>query len=299
MAQIQTKWIADDAVNDLKVKLRNNQGLRARNFADTADIEIIKLLDDDSVELPAGTLIDGTQIATLSDIPTTFNIQGNWNANTNTPTLASGVNPIDPLEYPLYIVEVGGSTTLDGYSDWVVGDKLYFANGQWYKVDNNDAVASVNGQTGVVSLDSDDISEGTTNLYFTDGRAQTAAVVNSTAGSETVQAPSVASMKSYVAGEISAITSEFLTYKAAITLTSTDITNKFVQIPQKLDISGGTPGSNYHFSIRNAPTIADGSDYSFNFTTGEFDWDTLALDGILAAGDILVVHAYGNSSVAY
>jgi len=33
------------------------------------------------------------------------------------------------------------------------------------------AVDSVNGQTGVVVLDSDDISEGTTNLYFTDTRA--------------------------------------------------------------------------------------------------------------------------------
>jgi len=33
------------------------------------------------------------------------------------------------------------------------------------------AVDSVNGQTGVVVLDSDDISEGATNLYFTDTRA--------------------------------------------------------------------------------------------------------------------------------
>ncbi len=33
------------------------------------------------------------------------------------------------------------------------------------------AVDSVNGQTGVVVLDSDDISEGATNLYFTDARA--------------------------------------------------------------------------------------------------------------------------------
>ena len=36
------------------------------------------------------------------------------------------------------------------------------------------AVDSVNGQTGVVSLDSDDIAEGATNLWFTDGRSQSA-----------------------------------------------------------------------------------------------------------------------------
>lgn len=38
-----------------------------------------------------------------------------------------------------------------------------------------DAVSSVNGQTGAVSLDSDDVSEGSTNLYFTDARAKSAA----------------------------------------------------------------------------------------------------------------------------
>ena len=36
-----------------------------------------------------------------------------------------------------------------------------------------DSVTSVNGQTGVVSLDTDDITEGTTNLYYTDTRVNT------------------------------------------------------------------------------------------------------------------------------
>ena len=49
--------------------------------------------------------------------------------------------------------------------------------------------------------DTDALNEGTTNLYFTDLRAQTAAVVNSTAGSETTQAPSVSAIKSYVDGK--------------------------------------------------------------------------------------------------
>ena len=59
-------------------------------------------------------------------------------------------------------------------------------------------VQSVNGQTAAVILDTDDIAEGTAK-YFTDTRARDAAVVNSTAGSETDQAPSVSAMKSYVA----------------------------------------------------------------------------------------------------
>lgn len=44
------------------------------------------------------------------------------------------------------------------------------------------AVDSVNGQTGVVVLDTDDIGEGITNLYFTVGRAAAAAPVQSVAG---------------------------------------------------------------------------------------------------------------------
>ena len=44
----------------------------------------------------------------------------------------------------------------------------------------------------------DNLTQGSTNLYFTNALAKTAAVVNSTAGSETDQAPSVSAMKSYV-----------------------------------------------------------------------------------------------------
>jgi hypothetical protein len=50
-------------------------------------------------------------------------------------------------------------------------------------------------------LSTNDLSEGT-NLFHTTARARTAAVVNSTAGSETDQAPSVSSMKSYVSSSI-------------------------------------------------------------------------------------------------
>ena len=44
------------------------------------------------------------------------------------------------------------------------------------------AVDSVNGQTGVVVLDTDDISEGVSNLYFTNARASAAAPVQSVNG---------------------------------------------------------------------------------------------------------------------
>jgi predicted heme/steroid binding protein len=96
--------------------------------------------------------------------------QGTWNAATNTPTLTSGVG----VQGYYYIVSVAGTTNLDGITDWFVGDWAIFNGGVWQQVDNTDAVVSVNGQTGAVSLTTDNIPEGTTNLYYTNTRARAA-----------------------------------------------------------------------------------------------------------------------------
>lgn len=89
------------------------------------------------------------------------------------------------------------------------------------KLDGNIAgagsVDSVNGSTGVVVLDSDDIDEGSANLYFTNSRAKSASVVNSTAGSETDQAPSVSAMKTYVNDATGVTTTQALTNNASAT----------------------------------------------------------------------------------
>lgn len=96
--------------------------------------------------------------------------QGVWNANTNTPTLTSSVG----TQGYYYIVSVAGTTNLNGITDWQVGDWAIFSGGVWQKVDNTDSVTSVNGFTGAVSLTTDNIPEGTTNLYFLDSRARAA-----------------------------------------------------------------------------------------------------------------------------
>ena len=96
--------------------------------------------------------------------------QGVWNANTNTPALVSSVG----TNGHYYIVSVAGTTNLDGITDWQVGDWAIFAGTTWEKVDNTDSVSSVNGFTGAVSLTTDNIPEGVTNLYFTNTRARAA-----------------------------------------------------------------------------------------------------------------------------
>lgn len=95
--------------------------------------------------------------------------QGNWNASTNTPTLASGVG----TQGYFYIVSVAGSTNIDGITDWGVNDWAVFNGTAWQKIDNSDLVVSVNGQTGAVTLTTTNISEGT-NQYFTNARARSA-----------------------------------------------------------------------------------------------------------------------------
>lgn len=93
--------------------------------------------------------------------------QGTWNASTNTPTLASGIG----TKGYYYIVSVAGTTNIDGITDWNLGDWIIFDGTAWQQVDNTDAVVSVNGYTGAVSLTTSDISEGT-NQYFTTSRAR-------------------------------------------------------------------------------------------------------------------------------
>ena len=109
----------------------------------------------------------------LTQLPNSvMTYEGVWNATTNTPTLIDGTGSPGMV----YRVSVAGTQDLgSGPIDFEVGDyAIYNAAGVWEKSDTTDAVASVNGQTGIVSLDSDDIPEAVTNLYYTDERAQDA-----------------------------------------------------------------------------------------------------------------------------
>lgn len=63
--------------------------------------------------------------------------------------------------------DAGSGSITYAIGDWAVHNGTIFQ-----KSLNSNAVVSVNGQTGIVSLDTDDISEGVTNLYHTDERSQ-------------------------------------------------------------------------------------------------------------------------------
>lgn len=138
---------------------------------DTADTSLVRPSDwnadhtltgfGTAAELNAGVANGVATLDSSGKVPTSqiplqgdLNYQGAWNASTNTPTLASGVG----TKGYYYVVSVAGSTNLDGITDWQIGDWAIFNGTVWQKVDNTDAVTSVNGYTGTVVLTQPDIA---------------------------------------------------------------------------------------------------------------------------------------------
>lgn len=104
--------------------------------------------------------LDNTGKVPLSQLPplSSLTYKGTWNASTNTPTLTSSVGTLGDY----YVVNVAGTTNLNGVTDWAVGDWAIFNGTVWQKIDNSDLVTSVNGYTGAVVLTQPDIA-GTAN----------------------------------------------------------------------------------------------------------------------------------------
>lgn len=268
MARIKKEWIEDGAIDQSKIVLTAKLNDES-TAAPTADIELSnkKYVDDEIA----------SAIAALPAVPPVFERKGNWDASTNTPTLANTDTSVDGF---LYYVNVAGSQDFGAGSEtFSVGDWVYNVNGAWEKADNNDDVLSVNGQVGAVTLDTDDISEGATNLYFTVTRARVSAVVNSTAGSESDQAPSVVAMKGYVAGEIAGVSQAFR--NQVRTLTAGEASGNSLILPEA-PLAGSL-----HVTPEGGPPQVVGNDFSVSGTT-------LTLLGDLAtyavAGTRLIIH---------
>ena len=113
--------------------------------------------------------LDAGGTVPLSQIPASIqggvSYQGSWNAATNTPTIVSGVGS----KGHYYVVSVAGSTNIDGITDWLPGDWIIFNGSAWEQIDNTDAVASVNGYTGVVVLSNTDVGAPSTSLTISAG----------------------------------------------------------------------------------------------------------------------------------
>ena len=154
--------------------------------ADSILSAIQKIDANDALKIPltqkgaangVATLDGGGKIPAAQLPNSVMELQGQWNASTNSPTLADGTgNPGD-----IYEVTVAGTQNLgSGSQSFIVGDwVVYGASGILYKSPGSNAVDSVNGLKGVVVLTTTNIAEGT-NLYYTAGRFNTAFAAKST-----------------------------------------------------------------------------------------------------------------------
>ena len=84
-----------------------------------------------------------------------LNYQGTWNAAMNVPTLVSGSG----AKGAYYTVAAAGTITIDGISQWSVGDHIAFNGTRWEKLQGvASAVLSVAGRTGIVVIAATDVA---------------------------------------------------------------------------------------------------------------------------------------------
>ena len=197
MSQLQKKFIADNAVDGSKIRLLNNETLRARNAAGTGDIDILKVATDNSLEfqtqpraaaalpIPSSSkdyatieyiqnVIQGkndakdsvhaladTDQALTGSAPLT--IDGvNLGAATATPAKRVALtNQASPEDNGIYIYTVtAGNYTLARASDF--DESADVTNGAYFKV----TAGSVYGGWEAILTTADPITLGTTPLTF-------------------------------------------------------------------------------------------------------------------------------------
>lgn len=101
-------------------------------------------------------------VSSITNAIGALNYKGTWNASTNTPILASGVG----TKGDYYVVSVAGTTTLDGISNWGVGDWAAFNGTAWQRVEGGTDVNAVNvtftGSASGPSFETSNLSAGAT-----------------------------------------------------------------------------------------------------------------------------------------
>jgi hypothetical protein len=83
-------------------------------------------------------------VSSITNAIGALNFKGTWNAATNTPTIVSGVG----VKGDYFVVSVAGSTTIDGISNWGVGDWITYNGTTWQRVEGG---ADLNGVNLTVS----------------------------------------------------------------------------------------------------------------------------------------------------
>lgn len=135
------------------------------------NVDNVKQIPDASFGVAFGTAtLDGGGKVPGTQLP--YNLmeyKGTWNVITNVPSLSDS----DPSSYQgnVYICSNSGSRNLgSGVIDFSTNDWVIFNGDFWEKSINSNAVVSVNSKTGIVVLTTADVSENSSNKYYTEER---------------------------------------------------------------------------------------------------------------------------------
>lgn len=130
-AQLGAGSIADDSIDDRKIRLRNNEYLRARNNAGTADVDILKINLSDNLEL--APLIDLLRMSNDVNI-----VARNFADTADLPLIKLDTNDE---------VILGGATSLTDILDDIIDLQMTVGTGSMTQalVNNQAAPANVTG----------------------------------------------------------------------------------------------------------------------------------------------------------
>lgn len=129
----------------------------------------------------------GNGVEWVDQLPSGLTYKGTWNADLNIPALASGVG----VQGDYYIVSHDGTTNLDGFNSWEIGDWCVFNGTVWQEIDNQNIFSgsgtanTMTKWTGATSLGDSTLTDdgvtlaSSTNVSFT-GTANDLGVVAGT-----------------------------------------------------------------------------------------------------------------------
>jgi hypothetical protein len=184
MSQIQKKFIKDQAIDEDKILLLNDGSLKARNAADSADVSLLKLDGSDVLKLLKLPRVDAALAAPSDDkdVATKEYVDGEiQSAVTDQLGVADGIATLDAngklssgqvpsiaITDVFVVANIAARDALTGIEEGDVAKvtdagaglpKTYIYDGaSWIEIESGSDVDTVNGQTGAVVLESDDIN---------------------------------------------------------------------------------------------------------------------------------------------
>lgn len=270
MAYIKTKFLQDDSVTGAKVKLANNENLRARNFANNADVNILKVNASNEIEL-ASTPKVGANTVLTSDQKGAANGLCPLDGDSKVAAIYLPSYVDDVLEYADFAaLPVTGETskiyvTLDN-------GKCFRWSGSAYVEVSPNAVNSVAGKTGIVTLDKNDV--GLSNVTNVEQMPISYLDTDGTlAANSDTKVASQKAVKTYVASAIGAAS---VNTKETFTLDATDISNGYI------DLSNTPIAGSINLTVAGAGNCLETVDYTVASARITFIGD---LASILEVGD--------------